>query len=209
VIEDSPYRFWHAPCDLERDEFEAFAGYCQKQKSKETGATGNPSIETKVREGRLGNLTAALHIRDAGTLIAQQWLSDNYSISFRPWRDTFFLESVRDAMPSVKAPRLLWHHAYCGDKLANAGQGIAHVPAFKFNGREYVNNSVVSSAACWSCEGWTFRALAGWNGPTYNYQSQCEAWNEGRLERGDRRGLIVRVRGQLCVFDAVTTFYDR
>ena len=36
----------------------------------------------------------------------------------------------------------------------------------------------------------------------------CKAWDEGRTQRGDKRGLIVSVRGQLVALDGVARIYD-
>ncbi len=55
---------------------------------------------------------------------------------------------------------------------------------------------------------WSVCLLADWTGPTYNYETQNKAVNDGRIQRSDRRGLIVRVRGQLCVLEAAACFYD-
>ena len=108
----------------------------------------------------------------------------------------------------MEVPYTVWGRAYCADKLAMAGKKVASVPTFIVNGREYVNDGTTSRGSYCECEGWTFCAPEDWAGPTYNYESQCKAWDEGRAERGDRRGLIIRVRGRLCVLDGVAEFYD-
>jgi hypothetical protein len=58
------------------------------------------------------------------------------------------------------------------------------------------------------CTAWTYCARADWRGPTYSYSTVCRAWDEGRKERGDESGLIVKIKGQLCVLQSVATIYD-
>lgn len=200
--DDQPYRLWRTRCHVTDQEFSCFVDHCRLMIGIDL-----PGMEFKVRN-RLAGLTAAMHVSGLGTLIAWRWSADNYAIDFRPWRDTFFLDSYRDHIPLIEAPYSLWAIAYCADKLAESDQGVANVPTFMLNGREYINDGVSGSATHRECEGWTFCALADWNGPTYNYRSQCRAWDTGTLERGDRRGLIVHVRGQKCVLDSAATIYD-
>jgi hypothetical protein len=202
-LDDEPYHLCRTRCDPSDDEFDAFVEHCQQM----IGAA-LPGIAYKVRKVPRDGLTAAMYVRDLGTLIAWRWSADNRSIDFRPWRDSFFVDSYRDGMPAIKAPYSTWGGAYCADKLAYSNDGVASVPTFVLNGREYINDGGFGSGNYRECEGWTFCALVDWQGPTYNYRSQCHAWDDGSLERGDRRGLIVRVRGQLCVLDGAATIYD-
>lgn len=166
-----------------------------------------PGIEYKMRSTARG-LTAAMYVEYVGTLIAYQWTSDEIGIAYHPWRDHFFLESYRDAIERMEVPYTVWGRAYCADKLAMAGKKVASVPAFAVNGREYINDGTTSRGSYCECEGWTFCRPEDWSGPTYNYETQCKAWDDGRIERGDRRGLIISVRGRLCVIDGVAEFYD-
>jgi hypothetical protein len=92
--------------------------------------------------------------------------------------------------------------------MAYSQNGVADVPTFTLRGREYVNDGMLHFGAYQECHAWTFRPVRDWTGPTYNYQSQCRAWDEGRTERGDRRGLVVRVRGKLCVLDGAARVFE-
>ena len=143
----------------------------------------------------------------AGGLLGAQ-VGKGIGVDFHPWRDAFFLDSFRDDLPAIYAARSTWAAAYCADKLAYSDSNIASVPTFSLNGREYINDGGYGRGNYYECEGWTFRPLADWCGPTFSYRTQCKAWDEGRLERGDRRGLVVSVRGQHCVLDGVARVYD-
>jgi hypothetical protein len=200
--EDQSFGLWRADFKPDAGQFLAFVAHC----STMIGASF-PGIEYKVRSVAT-MMTAAMFIQDVGTIIVRQWANDNIGIDYHPWRDHFFLESYRDTIQRHEVPYTVWGRAYCADKLAMSGKNVASVPTFAVNGREYINDGTTSRGSYCECEGWTFCAAEAWTGPTYNYTSQCKAWDEGRAERGDRRGLIVRVRGQLCVLDGASEFYD-
>lgn len=167
-----------------------------------------PRFEYKTAEsGRM--IEAAMYVDHIGTLTYREWASDAMSVSFALERDSFFLESFKDSMQRVELPYSIWGKTYCADKLAYASAGIASVPTFTYNGREYLNDGSSGFGGIHEGECWSMVPLADWTGPTYNYQSQCKAWDDGRLERGDRRGLIVSVRDQKCVLDGAIVCYDK
>ena len=196
------YRLWRTNFELPQEDLAAFISDCFANAGKSTDG-----IERKTRR-KMGTSIAAMFVPDLGTLIVYQWESGHPSIDYRPWRTEFFLESYHDDMQTICAPCASWAGAYCADKIANSNDGIASVPTFILNGREYINGGGMSVRTYHDCRGWTFRPLADWAGPTYSYRRQCRAWDDGRLERGDRRGLVVRVRGQLCVLDSAVIVYD-
>lgn len=150
----------------------------------------------------------AMHVHELGTLLYRRWASGEADLSFMPWRAAMFLGSYRLRIEPHPCPMSVWSSAYCADKLAMAGDGRASVPTFAHQGREYLNDASLFAPDYAECEGWSFRLLKDWPGPTYTYASQCRAWDEGRLERGDRRGLVVLVRGRECVLDGVVVFFD-
>jgi hypothetical protein len=201
--DNEPRHLWRVTCDPTDDEFDGFVAHCRAM----VGAAFD-GIEYKVRDEDGCVTTAAMYVRNVGTLIAWRWSETNRAIDFQPWRDTFFLESYRDGIQAIEAPYATWGRAYCADKLANSNDGIASVPTFVVNGRKYINDGGFSRGPYRECEGWSFTAFADWKGPTFSYRSQCRAWDNGSLERGDRRGLVVRVRGQLCVLDGAVKVYD-
>lgn len=197
------YSLWRPSFEPTREALEAFIAHCLIH----AGATYS-GIEYKTRN-ECKMLTAAMFVPGVGALVVRQWGDvDVLGIDYHPWRDAFFMDSYRDSLPSIFAPHAVWAGSYCADKLAYANNGVASVPTFAVNGREYINDGSTGKGRYQECEGWTFRPKDDWRGPTYNYQTQCKVWDEGRTERGDRRGLVVRVRGQLCVVDGVAKIYD-
>ncbi|TVT60060.1 MAG: hypothetical protein FHK80_03470 [Azoarcus sp. PHD] len=196
------YRLWRSNFQPAPAELEAFIAHCFAH-----AGTNYHGIEYKIRrQARM--TTVAMFARDVGTVIVHQWAGTGTGVDYYPWRDTFFLDSYRDDLPAIFAPYASWAVAYCADKIAASNDGIASVPTFVLNGREYINDGGCGKGSYQECEGWTFRPLSDWRGPTYSYRTQCQAWDDGRTERGDRRGLVVSVRGQRCVLDGVALVYD-
>ena len=163
-------------------------------------------IETRHRSTPSVELWA-MHVDGVGTLTARRWAS-GASASFTPGRDPALRESYRDTQPTHALAVEYWREAYCADKLAMAGEGVASVPTFTYGGQEWINDGGwYGPGKLAGCEGWRFVPLADWHGPTYSYSTQCRAWDEGCLERGDRRGLVVSVRGQKCVLAGAVRFF--
>lgn len=166
------------------------------------------NVEVKLRNDLLMS-TAALHIEGIGTLIARSWhYAECWAVDYHPWRDPFFFPSYLDQMTISKVPLATWKGAYCADKIACSGTGIASVPTFKFGGREYVQIGGMGYREVEQAKAWSVTPLADWRGETYSYRSVCQAWDDGILERGDERGLVVKVRGQICVLDQPICVYD-
>ncbi|MDR9230066.1 hypothetical protein FEP08_05637 [Burkholderia multivorans] len=167
-----------------------------------------PGIEYKARHDE-GMSCGAIYAVGIGTVIVREWVSSgDRSITFEPGRATFFLDSFRDEMPAHYAPVSLWRPAYCADKIAVSNDAAPSVPTFLFGGREYVNTGGMSNRGKESCIAWSVAPLDGWTETTYSYRSACAAYDRYEKERGDRRGLIVKVRGQLCVLDKPVLFFD-
>lgn len=165
-------------------------------------------IEVKVR-GEVRVKTAAVYIEDVGTIIAYEWSQVGTGhIAYYPWKAPFFLTGFRDDMPIVKAPYATWKGAYCADKLAMSGKGVASVSTFKLAGREYIQTGGMCYRGLEQATAWRVCPIGDWNGETHSYQSICKAYDDGVRERGDERGLVVKVRGQLCVLEAAITVYD-
>lgn len=202
---DDAYSLWRSNFEPSADELAAFVTHCETMAG---GRAAFPGIEYKTRRRHRGTYTVAMHVQDLGTVIVRHWHAGGVGVDFHLYRDAFFLDSIRDDVPALFAPVSVWASAYCADKLAYSDAGTASVPTFTLNGREYINDGGMGAGDYRECEGWTFRPLADWTGPTYSYRTQCRAWDDGRLERGDRRGLVVSVRGQRCVLDGVVIVYD-
>lgn len=196
------FSLWRSNFKPKANQLAAFVEHCISM-----GGSSFPGIEYKTRR-EASMTTAAMFVQDIGTIIVRAWENDNVGIDYHPWRDSFFMESYRDTIGRLAVPYSTWGGAYCADKIAYSGDGIASVPTFTVNGREYINDGSLSRGSYRECEGWSFCAPEDWRGPTFSYSSQCRAWDDGRTERGDRRGLVVRVRGKLCVVDGVSVFYD-
>ncbi|MCC8547764.1 hypothetical protein WGE86_21445 [Xanthomonas euvesicatoria pv. euvesicatoria] len=143
-----PRHLWRVTCALTDDEFVAFVAHCRAM----VGSTLD-GIEYKVWDEDRCVTTAAMYVRDVGTLIAWRWSKTNRAIDFQPWRNTFSLESYRDGMQAIEASYATWGHVYCADKLANSNDGITSVPTFVVHGREYINDGGFSCGPYRECEG--------------------------------------------------------
>jgi len=195
------YHLWRVDVPAESSLIEAFQAACIARECPVPGAEFKTLTEKRMT-------VHAMYVPDLGSLVVHQWAADNIGIDYYPWRDSFFLPSYRDGRRVVKVPESVFAGTYCADKIAESNEGIASVPVFMHEGREYINDGGMSYGTYSECGGWAFCSMADWNGPTYSYRTQVKAWDEGRTERGDRRGLVVRVRGHLAVLTGETIFYD-
>lgn len=181
---------------------QAFFAYCVT-----FTASSFPGIEYKYRdEGWIK--TAAMHVEGVGTLIAREWTPDNGNLYYLPWRDTFFNESFRDDSRRVFVHAAVWVKAYSAQKIAEAGKKVPSVPTFTLNGRECVQTGTISGRGVREATAWNLVPVGDWKGQTHNYHSLRQAWDNGTAERGDERGLLVQVRGQLCVLSDGFRVYD-
>lgn len=195
------YHLWRVAVSAEASLIEAFKAACIACECPVSGAEFKTLTERRMT-------VHAMYVPDFGSVLVRQWAADNIGIDYYPWRDSFFMPSFRDERRVVKALESVFADAYCADKIAESNEGIASVPVFMHDGREYINDGGMSHGTYRECGGWSFCSMADWNGPTYSYRTQVKAWDEGRTERGDRRGLVVRVRGHLAVLTGETIFYD-
>lgn len=197
------YRLWRSNYTASAEQLRAFVAHCETH-----DRAGIAGIEYKTRRDRR-MMTAAMYVPNIGTVIVRQWFEvDNVGLDFIPYRDAFFHDSYRDGMPAIEAPYALWGSCYCADKLAYSHDDIASVPAFTIQGRLYLNTGGMGSGTYRECDGWLLCPKSDWTGPTYTYRTQCQAWDDGRKERGDKRGLVVRVQGQLCVCESPAHVFD-
>ncbi|UUZ66348.1 hypothetical protein LP417_35650 (plasmid) [Polaromonas sp. P1-6] len=87
--------------------------------------------------------------------------------------------------------------------------GIASLPTFTVAGREYVQLGGMHSQSRREGDAWLVGALSDWTGPTFeSYTSHIAAYNAGTVERGDNRGVLVKVRGLVCVLVSPALVYD-
>lgn len=200
-VTSGSYRLWRTTFTPSGEDAGAFIAACAAVPGVVQG------IESKVREGDLC-FSAGMHVPGAGSVVLRVWEPDNYAVDFSFGRDPFFLDSFRDSVVDRYAPYASWGHCYAGQRIAEAREAAPSLPSFMVDGREYVTTGGHSQGARRVANAWTFRPAADWNGPTYTYATLRAAWDAGRLERGDERGLLVTIRGVPCVFDGYARFYD-
>lgn len=202
IDDDEKFTLWRMKIEVDDHQLTSFIDHCKNM-------TESPFAETKYKIRHHSTMTTfGMFIEDIGSIIVRIWNQNNIGVDFYPWRDSFFLDSYKDTIKRHSLSYSIFGVAYCADKIAYSNNGVASVPTFSFEGRQYINDGGYSHGKYNECKGWLFCPLEDWRGDTFSYQTQCAAWDEGRIERGDRRGLVVRVRGQLCVINDVTTFYD-
>jgi hypothetical protein len=146
-----------------------------------------------------------------GSIIVHGWLgagAGRYWAEFLPWRSCFFLPSFRDNVTVIQLPSPLWENAVCCNHFATAGDNAPSVPTVKNGGREYVVTSGVFSREYREGEAWAFVRSCEWKGASFTYDQSIKEMDAGRLERGDRRGTLAKVRGELCVLSEMVILAD-
>ena len=79
-------------------------------------------------------------------------------------------------MPEIALPASVWEPAYCADKIAFSGRGVAGVLLFTHEGRCYLNTgSHLAARPYRECTAWSIRPREDWKGPTYSYTEQYAA----------------------------------
>lgn len=200
---DEPFTVHHTRVDAPETTMREFIAYCENMKDAKM-----PNLTFKIRRNHQME-SYGLYIRDVGSVVVRLWPAVNsIGMSFVPYRDTYFQPSYRDNKPAFYVPYAEWREAYSADKISMSGDKAAAVKVFQVNGRLYTIDSIFSKGKSYQGEALSFRPLRDWSGKTYTYHEQCEAWNEGVLERGDRRGLLISVRGYTCVVDGEIDVYD-
>lgn len=198
--DDEPYRLWRTTVSADAETRAAFLAFCVSS----AGYT-EPGGVVKIRK-EMGMITTGMYVEGLGSIVLREWSNGNTGIDFTAGRDPFFLDSYRDDRHVINAPQAIWATCYCADKMAM--EENANLPTFILNGREYINSGGLSSGGYRDCCAWTFCPITDWHGPTYSYSSQCQAWADGRTERGDLRGRLIRVRGRQCVIDGGALIFD-
>ena len=207
---DRRYSLWRTAIDVKESTLQGFIQHCQ---SMIDGNWDSPGIEYKQRQD-LSHFTVAMYWAYIGSVIVRIWDADNIAVDFVLGKDAFFLKSYRDEecrehrAHLLRAPECVFEGQGVSQALSESGDKIAAVMPFSFEGREYIKTGATYSARVHSCNAWTFCAQADWRGHTYGYRNLLQAWDEGRKQRGDFRGLQVLVRGQAVVLDAFVLFMD-
>ena len=91
--------------------------------------------------------------------------------------------------------------------LAEASDGLASVRTFAHGGREYTITGVVYGRQM-EADAWAIVPHRFWSGQTYTRNELHAAYDAGDIERGNHRGHLVKVRGQVCVLEAMSLFHD-
>jgi hypothetical protein len=166
-----------------------------------------PGAELRLHR-RLSINTTAIHVRDVGTLELRHWpLHDTMSATYVPYRSTAMLPSYRDNCPRVALPWGVWCKAVSAQALGEARDGIGSVQTCTHGGREYTIVGVMYGKQV-EAEAWAIVPRQIWAGPTYTSHQLRVAYDGGNIERGDHRGQLVKVRGQMCVLQAMSLFFD-
>ncbi|MDR0275567.1 MAG: hypothetical protein LBI48_09565 [Burkholderiaceae bacterium] len=152
---------------------------------------------------------AAFYVPNVGTLELRHWPScRERHANYAPVRTVAVQESYRDNRPGIALPYAIWRHACCMTHLSEARDGIADVPTFAHGGREYTVTAITLGQPLMQADAWTITPAGLWRGAAYNYSQLLAAYDAGNLERSDLRGQLVRVRGRLCVLEALTVLHD-
>lgn len=195
-------KFWFGETEIPvtYDQVQQFLAHCSPIGNSE-------GIEQKLRKCQM--LTqGGMYVEGVGTLHVRVWAEDNWHIVYVPYRSKFFTPSFRDDAARVALSRSVWWSCYSGMKLAESGHGVASLKGFQHGGRLYVQSGMTTGRNTCECDGWRVCAPSDWRGPTYSYAGLIAAWNSGRKERGDKRGLLVKVNNRKCILDACTVFFD-
>ncbi|MYM92492.1 hypothetical protein [Duganella vulcania] len=180
-----------------------FIAYC-----KNKAATNSKGVECKVTD-TADETSAGLYYEGIGSVVAHWYKRPGSSAVFFAFdRDTHFLDGYRDAFEAIYCDQLVWEPAYCANAIAESGEKIASVRTFKVGAREYVNKGAHWCKDYAQCLAYSIVPAVQWQGDTFNYKSLIQAFDKGAKERGDCRGLLVRVRGQLCVLEKFVSVYD-
>lgn len=166
-------------------------------------------IEVKQVKTGLG-VKIGVHVAGVGSLLIRQEVLPVPSMSayFTLGRDRIFLASYMDTAMAYELPAQIFKAAMSAHLIGGVDGKPVNVRTFEYGGREYVTTQLVYRGAY--CEGraWRVASLADYHGQTYTHAGLLDAYNAGTIERGDHRGLVVMVRGQVCVLCTCAQFYD-
>ena len=197
------YHLWHENLEFSEQEIKQFIAHCSLMK------LGNfEDAEFKVVEEK-NHIRAGMYLEGIGSITVIIWstIANNFRSDFSVHRDSFFLESYRESIESIYAPVTLWDRAYSAQIIAEA-KGVPSVRTFVLNGRDFVNIGATFRGDWSDCKAYSLCPLTSWRGRTFNRRELVDAYNDGSVERGDSRGLIVSVRGVLCVLEKEYKVFD-
>jgi hypothetical protein len=105
-------------------------------------------------------------------------------------------------------PLSLWHRGYGMPNIDAAENAPCGMSSFDFCGTDYVTVRVFHNGDCIEGEAWTFVPLSKWTEVAFDFDALRQGWKAGKIEQGDRRGLLVRVNSTQCVLERPIHFYD-
>jgi hypothetical protein len=152
-----------------------------------------------------------VYVEGVGSLIVHGWVSSGdcrYWAEFFPWRSCFFRPSFRDAVSVISEAYSSWENVVSGMQFSSAGDKVPSVPTVKVKGREYVVTSAVYSRKYREGEAWAFVRLCDWAGPSFTYDENIKEMEAGSKERGDQRGTLAKIRGEICVLSEMVVLAD-
>ena len=168
------------------------------------GEWDSPGLEFKVSAHK--HLTrVGMYCCDTGSVVVTTWADGLVGVDFAIGRDPFFLPSFREGQRVIHAPHFEQETYDCSGEFVGLRDGVTDVPVVTIEERDYVADGGRAHHDCKRIQAWSFCSPEEWGGPTYSEAGQSKARDEGRTERGDRRGLVVRVRGQAVVLDTPVT----
>lgn len=201
---DEEFTVWGARDSYEDYEVAPFIEHCRAMRG--VGFEGiEIEIEFKVREDR-AMVVAAMYVAGVGSLVARIWPGLSAGLDYSLERDAFFLASYQDSAPTIVMD--------CGEPPASMCQRLCEsetkIPVAitnEINGRKYVitGASYGGRSEMWTAQAWTVIPATQWDGPTFTYRSMIEEYDAGTMQRGDHRGQLLTVRGELCVLDSFAT----
>ena len=202
--ETKPYSLWTPKISYSRTDVEIFLAYCERNiHVKKSGRLIKIQSNAKVKK-------AAIYIEQIGTILVSLFASPqaDYKLDYSPMKSSFFNDSYLDEMESLYVPFRTWGGVYAAQTIGESNEKAPSVKTFTTNGREFVNFGGLSSQ-CWhDCHAYSICPIENWNGETFTYRELISAYNDGSVQRGDARGLMVKVRGHLCVFEKEFFVYD-
>ena len=206
------YTLWGHAIKFTLAEYDTLITHCMKHDGRTVDG-----VEYKVRSRQSSwsaehDVIVGMHVAGIGSVrIGRYWDKDGswHSMGFSHIeREPFFLQSYRDDAPYEYCSGAVWAPAYSAQIIGEAHKKIPNVRTFRFGGREYVNTGAAYCGDHSQCSAWAITSAEEWSGDTFNYAEVTQAWDRGASERGDMRGLLVRVRGHLCVFEKYMTVFD-
>lgn len=168
------------------------------------GGWDSPGLEFKVSV-RQHVTRVGMTCCETGSTVVSTWADGLIGVDYSVGRDPFFFPSFREGQRIIHTPHFEQGPRDCDGGMAGMRDGVTDVPVFPIDGRNDVIVEGTNAHDGQRIQAWSFSLLHEWQGPRYTFADQAKAWQTGRTEHGDRRGLVVKVRGQAVVLDAAVT----